>query len=116
MAPIVPALGQFNVLGVERCRLGKYSCGSDLMAMTQDCASAHLPRVIVQAAVTADCCVHKGGHRPRARPRRDRGAMIVNGSLTDTEVSGDVLGGAPGKDEVQDLMLSIGQTRHPNGR
>ena len=76
----------------------------------------HSASEVIEAAVTADCCVHKGGHRLRARLRRDRGAMIVNRSLADTEVCGDVLGGVPGKNEVQDLMLSIGQTRHPHGR
>jgi len=79
--------------------------------MVEDSASKS-----IEAAVTAYCRVHKGGHRLRARFDRDRGAMIVNRSLTDTEVGSDVLCGMPGKDEVQDLMLPIGQTRYPNGR
>jgi hypothetical protein len=71
---------------------------------------------MIQAAVPADPSVHKSSHRLRARLGRNRGAMIVNGSLADAEVSGDVLCRVSGQNEVQDLMLSIGQARHPNGR
>ena len=111
MAPIVPALGKFNVLGVERCRLGKYSCSGAGLTMVN-----HSAGKAVEATAPADCRVHKGGHRLRTCFDRDRGAMIVNRALADTEVGGDVLSGMPGKDEVQDLMLPIGQTCHPNGR
>jgi hypothetical protein len=61
------------------------------------------------------CCERRadqGGEGLRAGLFHDGRAMVVNGSLANTEISGDVFAWMAGEHEVQDLALSRGQARN----
>lgn len=56
------------------------------------------------------CQPHQFGERFHPRPVHDRCAMIFNGSLTDTEISGDILVELAVQHPVEHLVLALCQT------